>query len=206
MKPMRLFIIRHGETEWNFTGRVQGHAQTELNATGHRQAKYLAERLDGSFSAIYSSDLIRTIQTAIPLAKQTGLGIRTDPRWREIDVGEGQGLSGEEVRTQWPEFFRQREIDFVRARWPGGEDFADVIAKVEDALQDLIKAHPGEDLAIFTHGGSARAALCVACGGDDSVFQTVNMPNTALSIIEWDGERWHVPLIADTGHLPDDSV
>ncbi|MFQ5344173.1 MAG: histidine phosphatase family protein, partial [Anaerolineae bacterium] len=90
----RLILVRHGETEWNRTGRYQGFARTSLNERGHWQAEQVARRLAGwEIDAIYASDLPRAYQTAEPIARRLDLPISMTVALREVDVGEWEGLT-----------------------------------------------------------------------------------------------------------------
>ena len=99
-----LVLLRHGETDWNLTGRAQGHADVPLNATGHAQAKAVAAVLAG-FSPVrlWSSDLARARQTADAISEATGLSVECDPRLREYDVGERSGMTLAEAAERFPE-------------------------------------------------------------------------------------------------------
>src|SRR5262245_53202123 len=94
------YIIRHGETDWNLSGRWQGHADVPLNALGRAQAQRLAERLrreDTRLDSIYSSDLLRAWETALIIGDALGVAPRPLPALREIDVGAWSGLTRAEV-------------------------------------------------------------------------------------------------------------
>jgi broad specificity phosphatase PhoE len=148
-----LILIRHGETDWNVEGRWQGHADVPLNERGRAQAEELAESLAGDrIGAIYASDLLRTVETAGPLARSQGLEIRIDPRLREIDQGEWQGLLIDEIQTRYAEEFRLRRENPLEVAPPGGETALQVQERVLAAVQDILAAHPGGTVAIVSHG------------------------------------------------------
>ncbi|HEX9617128.1 MAG TPA: histidine phosphatase family protein [Anaerolineales bacterium] len=149
----RLILIRHGETDWNAEGRWQGHADVPLNSRGHAQAEEIARSLAGEkIDAIYVSDLRRTEQTAEPLARAQGLEVRVDQRLREIDQGEWQGLVISEIQSRYADEFRQRRENPLEVAPPGGETALQVRERVLAAVQDILSAHPGQTVAIVSHG------------------------------------------------------
>jgi alpha-ribazole phosphatase len=151
----RLILIRHGETDWNVEGRWQGHADVPLNARGRAQAQEIDESLAGTrIDAIYASDLKRTEETARPLARSQGLEIRIDPRLREIDQGEWQGLLIEEIQNRYADEFRRRRENPLEVAPPGGENALQVRERVLAAVGDILAAHPGRTVAIVSHGFS----------------------------------------------------
>lgn len=150
----RIVAIRHGRTAWNAQQRVQGHRDIGLDDTGRWQAARLAQALaDEGIGALYSSDLARARQTAAPLATLTGLAVGLDAGLRERAFGEFEGCSFVEVEQRWPdqaERWRRRDPDFGPA---GGERLGDFRERVVAAVERLARAHPGEHIAIVTHGG-----------------------------------------------------
>ena len=122
------YLVRHGETDWNKTGRTQGHLDVPLNATGRRQAELLAKGLDGvEFAGIYSSDLARTYESAQLITAGRDLEIATDPDLREFAYGTWEGLTMAEIEARHPGALAERidagNQDFAA---PGGENTAQV--------------------------------------------------------------------------------
>lgn len=155
-------LVRHGLTDWNATRRAQGHADVELNEAGRRQAEETAERLAGmALGAVYSSDLQRALDTARPVAERHGLEVVVDPAWREIDQGEWEGLSGDEIASRWPELWGPARH---HARRPGGEAPGEVVARALAGLRRIVERHPGEVVAVITHGGTIRWVVATARG------------------------------------------
>jgi len=159
-----LLLARHGETDWNRDGRWQGHSDTPLNELGRRQARELAEQLDG-VEVLYSSDLARAGETAEIVAERLGLEVRFDPRLRERGFGAWEGLTTAEIETGFAEAHR---------RWRSGEGFgADdaepfgaFAARVHTFLEDLLRLHPQETVLVVAHGGSIRVIHALATGRD----------------------------------------
>jgi len=150
--PTRLLVVRHGQSEWNATGRWQGHADIALDRTGELQAAEAAEVL-GIFDAVWASDLARAHRTAQIIAMMTGVGpVRTDPRLRETDVGPWEGLTRHEVEREWPGFLAERR------RPDGFEAYEDAAARLIEALLEIAADHPGGEVLVISHGGVIRAA------------------------------------------------
>jgi broad specificity phosphatase PhoE len=136
-----LLLIRHGETDWNAEGRLQGHTDRPLNDFGRRQAGALAERLAGDgITAVYSSDLARALETAEILAARLELPVVTNPDLRERNWGSWEGLTGTE---------RDR-VEYV------GESTDAHGERMVRAVRRIAEQHPGERVVVVTHGGSLR--------------------------------------------------
>jgi len=147
-----LYVIRHGETPWNVTGRYQGQLDPPLNEKGRRQAQATAAKLTSvGFEAIYSSDLARARQTAAALAEKTGLPVSLDPRLREIHQGDWQGVLIDDIRAGW-----RAELDGWENRpWkcppPGGESLQQMQARLFAAVDEIIVRNPRTKVAVFSH-------------------------------------------------------
>jgi broad specificity phosphatase PhoE len=149
----RLILIRHGETDWNTEGRWQGQADVALNATGLIQAQEMARALEpAGIAAIYSSDLQRARQTAQALADVNGLPVHQDSRLREIHQGEWQGLLFSDIEASYAQAYQDRKQDPLSFAPPGGETAAQVRQRVVSAARDIVRWHPGEIVAVVSHG------------------------------------------------------
>jgi probable phosphoglycerate mutase len=147
-----LYLVRHGQTLWNVEGRYQGQLDPPLNEKGHQQALATAESLAPlGFEAIYSSDLARARQTAEALADKIGLPIQLDPRLREINQGEWQGVLIDDIRTRWPRKIYGWEHDPWRHHPPGGEHLEALQARLFAAIDEIIARHPQGVVAVFSH-------------------------------------------------------
>jgi len=156
-----LCLIRHGQTDWNLEGRYQGQSDVPLNEKGLEQAKSLIEKLDGqTFAAIYSSDLERARQTAEPVAKTLGMTVNIEPRLREINQGQWEGVLVENIKARYAEIWSQRTEDPANVRPPGGETVREVATRVYAALDDIARKYPGENVLVVSHGLSIATAIC----------------------------------------------
>jgi probable phosphoglycerate mutase len=158
-----ILLARHGESDWNRERRWQGHADRPLTELGHEQAHALGERLASTpLDAVYSSDLARARDTALPTAVRHGLSVVTRPDLREVDVGSWSGLTREEVEVREPDGLR-RWLDGGKG-WQGGESYEEMTARVVAAIRSLATAHPGGRLLVVSHGGPVRAIHAHALG------------------------------------------
>jgi broad specificity phosphatase PhoE len=163
----RLYLVRHGETDSNVEGRTQGARDVPLNDLGRRQAEALAAKLSTSgLAAIYASTASRALDTAAPIAAVHGLEIQGDERFAELDQGELDGLTGEDLRHEHADFLhRWRTEDPATLRMPGGETLGEVQERMIEASREAIaatRAAAGDEsaLAIVSHNLALRALLC----------------------------------------------
>jgi broad specificity phosphatase PhoE len=156
-----LLLIRHGQTDWNASGRFQGQSDVPLNAHGRAQARRLGERLQGQrLDAIYASDLARTRETGEILAAATGAPLNTDPRLREVDQGLWEGRTLEEILETERQVWIARRDDPLHVAPPGGETVQDLRQRMVQAVESVRGRHPTGRVAIISHG-LALAALRV---------------------------------------------
>jgi broad specificity phosphatase PhoE len=201
-----ILLARHGETEWNAQMRIQGHANSPLNARGHQQAELLAVRLAKfPLQAIYSSDLDRAMETAAPIAAAQNLDIIPCPALREKGYGEWEGLTVTEVEARYPgEWKRYRSRQHLDVAAPGGETWTEVKLRMVAALQEILRQHPGKDETILLvgHGGSLRMAVLYALDVPLPTLQHFSMDNTGLTRLEFHKETpGRVIFLNDTSHL-----
>jgi len=160
-----IFLVRHGAVE--NPGNVKryiGHTDLPLSADGVRQAEMLGEKLrHARLSAIYCSDLRRSVETALIIGKFHGLEPVAVRRFRELGLGEWEGLSFDEVRRRYPEEYEQRGRDFVNFRPPGAESFMDCACRVLPAFYEVLGSTRG-NILIAGHAGVNRILLCQAMG------------------------------------------
>ena len=201
-EPTRLLLIRHGQTEWNRAQRIQGQIDIALNDTGQRQAQSLAHALSGeSIAAIYSSDLGRAHATALALARSTGAELRIDARLRERHYGAFEGLTYDEIDTDWPQQARSwRERDPAFAP-DGGESLLDLQARVLPTLDSIAQRHAGEQIAWVTHGGVIDVLYRAATRQDLSVKRDWDLGNTAINRLLWSRQGLSLVGWGDNAHL-----
>jgi broad specificity phosphatase PhoE len=163
-----LWLIRHGETDWNRNGLYQGQADVPLNETGLSQARATAAELareERSFAALYSSPLLRARQTAEETALCLDCGVREDIRLIEIHQGEWTGKNYLSVVAQFGDPLKAAGImDTVYSRAPGGESVAEVAERMRAAADEISARHPNTDVLVFTHGLALATLYCQSAG------------------------------------------
>ncbi|WP_378738694.1 histidine phosphatase family protein [Nocardia brasiliensis] len=151
-----LILLRHGQTEWNAADRMQGQIDTDLTELGRRQAKEAARELvSRNAIAIISSDLRRAFETATALADHTSLDVVPDPRLRETDLGDWEGLTHLEVDADFPGARQAWRLD-ATYRPPNGESKLEVGARSLPVVQELLVERqdwPGRTIILVAHGG-----------------------------------------------------
>ena len=204
MVEVRVILIRHGETQWNREGRVQGyHADSPLTETGRGQARALAERLARErVDALYASDTGRTRGTASPIGAATGLRVIHDAGLRERNYGAFEGRTFTEVERDFPaEYgrFRTRDPHYVP---PGGESAAQFRDRVMAALERIAAGAAGERVAVVTHGGVLGIAYRHAMGIPLDARRSYSLANASLNHFLYADTRWLLEAWCDVAHLP----
>jgi len=180
-------FIRHGQTDWNLEGRYQGQSDVPLNQNGLAQARSLIEALNGqSFAAVYSSDLVRARQTAEYIADHLGLTVQIEPRLREINQGEWEGVLVDDIRARYAEIWSQRTVDPANVRPPGGETVREVATRVYATLDDITRLFPNGQVLIVSHGLSIATAICRDKGIPVGQAYTVIPENVQPVWMEWE--------------------
>ena len=149
----RLVFLRHGQTDWNHTHRLQGQADVELDAVGVEQAHAAARALGArNFTAVYSSDLERALVTAETVAADLGLRVVVDARLQEIHVGSWSGKTRAEVEAEMPQYavWHQQGRDFRRSE--SGETMLEMVERAIPVIDEVLQRHAGEEVLIVGHG------------------------------------------------------
>ena len=200
---MKIFLVRHCETDSNRDGRVQGRSDAPLNQHGLAQAACVAQALAGeSIQAVYSSPLQRAAQTAEPIAALLGLEVRQEPALIEIDVGDMDGLTGAEMRERFP--------DFMTA-WlagpdgsvplPGGESLNDVQSRVWGFVQALREREELDGVVCVTHYFVLLALIARAVQLPLSNISRMRQSLASFSVLEFRNQRIQVSKLNETCHL-----
>ena len=199
-----ILLVRHGESQPAFRGKpfplTDGRSDPGLAPEGAEQAEQVADRLAGRrIDAIYVTSLCRTAQTAEPLARRLGLVPKVERQLREVGLGEWEGGSYRERVAENGPIVRRM---LAEGRWdiiPGGEPAGEFATRVKDAIERLAAAHPGERLAVFTHGGVIGQAMALASGG--RLFAFIGADNGSITHLVVRGGDWVVRGFNDTAHL-----
>ena len=198
------YLVRHGETEWNRTRRIQGHADIPLNRRGRDQASLLGRRLsDTGFSEIYASDLSRAMTTAQLAAGESGPKIASVPELREIAYGEWEGLTFAEVEARDPEGFAERMLrQNDRYAPPGGENVQQVVDRVRRFHDRVRELHvSGDQVLVVGHSGSLLAFLICMLDMPSEFLLRFRLNPAGLSIVRTFDDAAVLELWNDTSHL-----
>jgi glucosyl-3-phosphoglycerate phosphatase len=201
----RLVLWRHGRTAWNVAGRAQGTTDVPLDDVGHQQARDAAARLASLQPRfIWSSDLSRATDTASELAALTGLGVRPDARLQEINTGERQGLTLDELRERFPHVWRAFVAGDELPRARGGEIEPEVADRVSAAMGEAIEElAPGEVGVLVSHGVAIRVGLCGFLGLPHGHWHTLaGVANCAWVVVEEWRRGWRL-VDYNAGSLPE---
>ena len=205
-----LILIRHGETDWNRELRFQGHVDVPLNATGHEQARRLAERLAAERLAVdhlVCSDLVRTQQTAAPslqvLFPQLRIETLTDSSLREQSFGIVDGMRVDDIKAGHAEAWSQWLRFEADSGMPGGETTRQFHARVMDAMRRIAQQYQGQKVMVVTHGGVLDMVWRTARGTGLAGPRQSDIPNAGLNRVRIDGDAVEVLDWADVRHLAD---
>jgi len=159
--PSTIYLIRHGETDSNRLSIIQGHLDTELNATGHSQAQSLCERLKSkTIHRLLSSDLKRTQQTAKPLSDCLNLEVELRSSWRELYLGNWEGLNFQQVDEKCPGQQQRYREEWFTFKEHGGESWKELQERALKAFETLVEEiGENQNVAVFSHGGVIRMLL-----------------------------------------------
>jgi broad specificity phosphatase PhoE len=204
MSVTKVYLIRHGETEWNIIGRWQGILDAPLNEIGQEQARKLAAYLGKEkIEAIYTSDLSRAADTAQVLAHALKLSPIVDKRLRELDIGVFQGLTKPEILQKYPQEFEAFTAHPFDYRIPQGESRQQLQERMLEAWQDLISREGVHEIAIVTHGGAIKMLLSALYPEQKDSFEAQDFPNVSITGLKRLEGSWQIVELAQIAHLGD---
>ena len=198
----RICIVRHGETDWNVEKRIQGHTDIHLNSTGRAQALAMAfNAAHHRFSAVYSSDLTRAMDTARAVAERLGLEVHPFPELRERHYGIFQGITASEGAERYPAAYAHyiaRDPDY---NFETGECMRSFAQRVVSGIEHLVLHHSGQTIAAVSHGGVLDILYRKATGRPLETPRDFVIPNCALNWFHFDHHGWHLDIWGDRHHL-----
>ena len=202
----RVFLVRHGESEWNQSRRYAGQQDVPLSELGREQAYRLAERLKGEgLSAIYASPLRRARDTAEAIKRLADVPIILEPGLAEISHGLWEGLTTPQVEERFPGEYRQWRSEPHTVVMPQGESLDDVSNRAEVVLTRALQEQQGGKVLLCTHDAVLRVLLIKMLGLTLDHFWKWTFENASLSEIEVRGEvgaeSAHLVRLNDTAHL-----
>jgi len=194
-----LYMIRHGETDHNASGRMQGWLDIPLNAMGMHQATILAHRFRGkTLAAVYASPLMRAAETGRAVAEAVDVPIRMDERLREYNMGDWSGLTIDEIVRGEPNFSAHGPIEIPV---PNGESAQQMHARVSSFLNSVIEQHAGQRAVAVSHGGTLAMMVATMLGMPVLRRQPFSFGNTSIAKAEYSHGHWRLRTLNDQCHL-----
>ena len=181
-----ILLIRHGQTEWNRVERFRGRADVPLNDTGLHQAEATGRRVAAQWQpvAIYSSPLSRAVKTAEAIGRHVSLAVEIHPGLVDIDYGDWQALTPDEVRSHWPEMVDAWYNTPHLASIPGGETLDDIRVRAMRAVDDLAARHAGQTIVLVSHTVINRIILLGVLGLGNDRFWRIRQEPCAINVFE----------------------
>ncbi|MGN1001956.1 MAG: GNAT family N-acetyltransferase [Oscillospiraceae bacterium] len=202
----RVYLIRHGEAEGNVYRRAQGHYNSRITTKGYRQIDALAERFrDVPIDALYASDLHRTQETAKAITKYHDLEMHLEPRLREICMGCWEDRPWGDLTYEYPEAMLAFNDDPDSWQAEGAETFPHLKARMRGVVLEIAHRHQGQTVACVSHGMAIRALLSDILGVPSAeIYRVPHGDNTAVALLEIEGEDIRVVFYNDNSHLNDE--
>jgi broad specificity phosphatase PhoE len=198
----KIFLVRHGETEWNKVRRIQGgESDTPLNDTGKLQANALAGRLKNEkITAVFSSPLQRALQTAQAIAAYHSLEVTALPSLKEIKVGELEGRLASDLLMRFDEFLCGDDIEKKPKKTPGGESAEDVQERAWETITKLAAQQPEGTLVVVSHYFVIMTVICRVLNLPVSQMVRLRLSTGTLSAFTIDNSNLRLELFNDGCH------
>lgn len=196
---MDLFLCRHGQTEYNDNGIVQGHMESKINGKGKKQARKLKERLSGKeIDKIYSSSMNQAVETARIVAKPHNLEIETSDRLKEVSRAEFEGERFEDLVEE----ITSSDTEDYLWKPEGGESLEELKERAVKFLNITRKRHEDENVIAVSHSGTVSSALLGILDHSARNSYRINQENCSINHLRWKTEKgWSINSVNDTAHL-----
>ena len=200
---MKFFVVRHGETEWNKLGRFQGHTDISLNDRGLSQARETAVASeDWGYTAIYSSPLVRTVQVAEEIAKVTPMLVSQEPGLKELSLGDLEGVTGEEMRNDWPALFAAWRTEPEKMSMPNGESLGELRDRTWQVILDIEQKHSSdESIVVISHNFAIRSIVNELLGMPLAYFHRMSLNLASVCTFDSDERGRRLTGYNSTSHL-----
>ena len=197
-----VILIRHGETEWNLSGRWQGHADSPLSTRGIEQAEALGQRmLKETLDCFYSSDLERARHTSRLVGGPSEWNPEFMESLRERDLGVLEGLTTEEMKVKYPQVYESFRNEGPEYQVPGGESFKQFYERCSGALEEVAMRNPGRKIGLVTHGGFLGAIFRYVLNIPLDAERNFVLLNCSLNRLEKTESGWNLVSWGDVAHL-----
>ncbi|KOF56599.1 MULTISPECIES: histidine phosphatase family protein [Clostridium] len=201
-----LYLVRHGETEWNALGKFQGSKDIVLSPQGINQAQYVSNRLKDKFDYIYSSPLKRAYKTASIIALESNKEAKILNNLREIDFGDWEGFTVKEIKAKFPKEFEIWRSDTNKGPICGGElSIKNATIRSRNAILSTVEKHKGKRIVMVAHGGIIKAGLIGIFEWNMTMYHKIILGNTSICQLNFnDKMQPTIVTLNDTTHLPDE--
>lgn len=197
-----IYIVRHGQTEWNLLGKTQGHGNSDLTPKGIEQAELLADSMTKyPIDYIYSSDLGRAYQTAEIIGNKLNIEVEKTEALREMNFGTWEGRIIKDIIAEDPELYKMWRNEPHLAKIPQGETLSQIKERTDAFIKEINEKYDGKHIVLVTHSLCARIMLLSFLDSDVKNIYRINQANTALNIIELRDYGPVVMKMNDTTHI-----
>jgi broad specificity phosphatase PhoE len=198
----RIYLVRHGQTAWNKEEIFRGRTDVPLNETGLREAQLAGEYFrEMEIHAIYSSPLLRALETAQKIAEVQRLEVRSPQGIIDMCFGEWEGQSLKDVQEKDGQRFQQWKNEPHLVKIPGGETLDEVRDRAMAVLDKTIQSHSGKTLLFVSHRVVNKVILCSILGLDNSHFWQIGQDTTAINLIQHRDGKYVLSLLNEACHL-----
>ena len=197
-----IYLIRHGETKWNKEKIFRGRADIPLNTRGKEQARAVGRALSEiGLKAVYTSRLIRARETAEEIARPQGLTPLIEEGLIDIDYGDWEGVSHEEVKEKFERLYDEWKSAPHHVVFPGGEGLGDVRKRASDTIITLAKRHKDETIALVSHRVPNKILLLSVLGLDDFRFWDIEQDAACINLIRYRDGHFIIAKVNDTSPI-----
>lgn len=201
----KLYLLRHGQSEWNLLGKVQGQSDIDLNEKGIEQAKKVAERfLQEDIDLIYSSDLSRAYKTAEIVGEKLNLEVGILHGIRELNFGTWEGLDTKTIEAKHSEHYKCWRTEPHKMKFEQGEDLITVQKRALKDINKIREENPGKNILLVSHGTAIKTIILGLLDIDISKYNKMTIGNVGISIIEFRDFSPVLKLFNDVNHVKED--
>lgn len=199
----RIIFVRHAEAEGNLNRLFHGWTDSALTEKGHMQAQCVAKRLKQvNIDVIYSSSLKRTMQTAGYIAEAASLPIIRTDKLKEINGGDWEGKTWDELPVKWPEAYNTWENEPHIHKMPSGESMEEFQQRLISEVKYIISNNPGKSICIVTHGTAIRALQCYLRNCKLEGMKNIKwQDNTSVTVVDYENDVFNILIEGDASHL-----
>ena len=200
---MKIYLIRHGQTDWNLEGKIQGRHDVSLNETGSKQAELLAMGMDKRpVVQIFSSRQKRALETAQAVGRRQHVAVTVIDGLEEGEFGEWEGKTWDEISREYPEEFKVWCTEPAEIVPPGGESRPQIYRRIGNALKEILRRSRG-DIAIVSHGAALAYMVSLMLEKELGDHDEIIVKNASISTVEYDREtgKFHMAEANDVSHL-----